>query len=198
MGLVLREQQDVLDLDRPEKKSFGEDCTLPPHNTITIFSKWISRHTMYQNPDPEVAIFLFNQWFKTYARDHKLDSEWLIRNRSISCTGASILLGVWAEMRAKLTPEFLVLSDRHGSHIDFPHTIVFLHQFWLENLPASLQLRYDDNDLRNGQFVEYRKAAGLTMFDSDTFITRNKPHIRIIGTNHYAHYMTKVIAPKYQ
>ena len=92
------------------------------------FKNFLQENPEFKVGDIDSFIQIVNRWFPNFERDTrcKLNIQELVNRQSISCTGASLLLGIWCEQVFGITPLFIIDDEENQSSGKYAHTAVYL------------------------------------------------------------------------
>ena len=135
---------------------------------IEEFRQFLAKNELFQRAvNLESFIGIFNTWFVYFAKSKsdKLNIAACEQTRSISCTGAALLLGIWYEKKFGIPPVYLLAID---SADDIPglfnHTSAFLPSAPVDPqmaLQCGQRVMIGTSDLGGGQRVDYWKDSGM-------------------------------------
>jgi len=137
-----------------------------PQAIITAFEEFLANNAEYQTTGLDQFIANFNAWFVNFEKDvnKKLDIQACLANRAISCTGASLALGIWFEKTTGRKPLYLVELSGYNDHASrYDHTIVFLPDNLLDPTVTNSagKILIGSYDLPSGRLVEFLNKRGL-------------------------------------
>jgi len=134
---------------------------------IKAFEEFLANKAEYQTTDLDQFIAIFNAWFMNFEKDSnlKLDIKSLAEKKSISCTAATLLLGIWFEKTTGKRAIYLIqLSASWAKPSKYNHSIVFLpNESLAPEIPNLERPIFSDlEDLSGkGEFVDYLIEGGL-------------------------------------
>ncbi|HOZ03061.1 MAG TPA: hypothetical protein PKX78_01030 [Candidatus Woesebacteria bacterium] len=125
------------------------------------FSKFIHNTPGFKVENLEEFVAMVNHHFTLFEKEaeYKLDIDKLAARRSISCTGASLLLGIWYEQVFGIQPLYLImLGDNEQQPGKYAHTAVFLTEVnyhSTEKMNRRIYLNCRDLKALDGAVFEY-------------------------------------------
>lgn len=154
-------------------------------------ARLISDLPEFSSSDITTFMAAFNQRFLHFERNInlKLNLGTCLANQAISCTGASIIVGVWFEKNFGRQPLFLLEVTGLGNIISrYAHSVVFLPAADYQHdttTPDSIQAGWDDL-VGKGELIEYLRS-GLAVATSPV-----NNHVRLIGIRSFIEHRSGV------
>lgn len=96
---------------------------------LNQFKTFLKETPDFKVGDVDLFVQIVNRWFPNFERDAdcKLDISELVAHQAISCTGVSLLLGIWYEQVFGITPVFMIdIGEEDQEPGKYAHTAVYL------------------------------------------------------------------------
>lgn len=169
----------------PHQRSVSKPDQLWDPETRRIYNQFrdfIESADDLRTTDVDEFMAFINQLFPIFQKDVtlKLDIQALIKESAISCTGASLILGVWYELIFNRLPVYLIETPTQAfSPRAYDHVVVFLpdNDVMLADKWDGLSTFVTTTDLdRRGNYFEFQIDPGL-----NRKMSRMRSHRRLTG-----------------